>query len=182
MKLAFKFDSGKVISHEVFERAFTIGRSESCRLVIDSEGFSREHALIELVDGALYVTDLGSKNGVYINHIRLPKKMKVSYDLKLPLYMGDCFLTIDISKDLQDPDYLSLETHDKVAPDEVFHNNNSPRRITPKPAKQPAKNAEKRVVDGKGIIIAIIVLIAVFAISMNRDVIMSRKTTTEQKK
>lgn len=181
MKLAFKFDSGKVISHEVFERTFTIGRAESCRLSIDSEGFSREHALIELVDGVVYVTDLSSKNGVFINHIRLPKKMKVIYDLKLPLYIGDCFITLDISKDLRDPDHLSLETHDKVAPNEIYQNLNSPRRITPKP-KPLEKKEEKRVVDGKGILIAIVVLIAVFAISMNRDVIMSRKRPVEQEK
>lgn len=182
MKLAFKFDSGKVISHEVFERTFTIGRSDSCRLTIDSEGFSREHALIELIDGTVYITDLASKNGVYINHIRLPKKMKVSYDLKLPLYIGDAFLTLDISKDLRDPDHLSLETHDKVAPNEIYQNINVPRRITPKPKPVTTKKVEKRVVDGKGILIAVLVLVAIFAISMNRDVIMSRKQDTEKQK
>lgn len=182
MKLAFKFDSGKVISHEVFERTFTIGRSDNCRLTIDSEGFSREHALIELIDGTVYITDLASKNGVYINHIRLPKKMKVSYDLKLPLYIGDAFLTLDISKDLRDPDHLSLETHDKVSPDEIYQNINTPRRITPKPKPMTPKKEEKRVVDGKGILIAILVLVAIFAISMNRDVIMSRKQDMEKSK
>ncbi len=58
MKLAFKFDDGKIISHEVFERTFTLGRSEKCRICIPSEHFSREHCLIELVDGKVFVTDL----------------------------------------------------------------------------------------------------------------------------
>lgn len=181
MKLAFTFDGGKVISHEVFERTFKIGRSSSCRVTVESEGFSREHALIELIDGKLFITDLDSKNGVMINHVRIPKRIKVAYDTRLPLYVGDCFLSIDFSKDLKDPDHLSLETHARVNPNEVFQNINAPRRIVPK-MKPVEKKEQTRSFDGKGIFIALFVLIAIFAISMNRDLIKSRDMNAESEK
>lgn len=174
MKLVFKFDGGRVISHDVEERTFTIGRSEECRVCIDSEHFSREHCLIEFVDGTVYVTDLNSKNGIFINHIRLPKKMRVNYDLKLPLYMGECFVTIDITLDMRDPDYLSLQTHKGVANDELYRPIQPPKRapLRPKPVSQ---KVEKKSMDGKGLIIGLLILIAVTAIHFTRGSFLSRK-------
>lgn len=181
MKLDFKFDDGKVISHEVHERTFVIGRSKSCRVIFDSEGFSREHALIELIDGKIFITDLGSKNGVMINHVRIPKKMKVEYDLKLPLYMGDCFLTLDIKKELRDPDFLSLETHAKIAPGELYQSKYAPRKKVSKGNVLPVKK-EVRAFDGKGLLIAFFVIVAFFVVSMNRDLIAPRDMNAEEKK
>lgn len=142
MKLAFKFDDGRTVAHEVFERTFTLGRSEKCRLTLDSEGFSREHCLIELVDGKLYLTDLGSKNGIYINHVRIPQKLRVSYDPQLPLYIGDAFVTIDFSKDLKSPDHLSLVTQVHVAPDEIYRRAMN-RKLTKRvePIQEPPKKS-----------------------------------------
>lgn len=183
MKLAFKFDDGRVVSHEVFERTFTVGRSESCRVTLDSEHFSREHCLIELIDGKVYVTDLGSKNGVYINHIRIPAKMKVNLDLKLPLYVGECFLTIDITQDLRDPDHLSLETHVRVSPDEVYQRIEAPRRIQARPRPVSAPRAqEKKFLDGKGLMIAALILLAVTAIHFTRTQMTSAGATSEKGK
>ncbi len=120
MKLAFKFEDGKVLRHEVFERTFKIGRSDSCRVAIPSENFSREHCLVEVVEKVIYLTDLDSKNGIFINHIRIPKRLKVSYDTEYPLYMGECYLTIDIKDDLRDKDHLTLATFSRVETEERF--------------------------------------------------------------
>ena len=172
MKLAFKFDSGKVVSHEVFERTFTIGRSEKCRVALDNEGFSREHCLIEHVDGVIYVSDLGSKNGVFINHVRIPPKLRVSYDTKLPLYMGEAFVTIDASKEFKDPDHLSLQTFSKIDPAELFRPLSPPMKskkaLPPKP--QMYKSVEKKSSSsssGISLVIAL-VLIAGIVIYLNR--------------
>ncbi len=180
MKLVFKFDGGKMLAHEVFERTFTIGRSEECRVSLDSEHFSREHCLIEFVDGVVYVTDLNSKNGVYINHIRLPKKMRVSYDLKLPLYMGECFVTIDTSEDFKDPDHLSLVTHKGVNHEALYQQVYVPRRNTIRPKVLPRK-PEKRFLDGKGFLIAFLILLIVSAIHFARTSLIPRKQQASEK-
>lgn len=182
MKLAFKFDDGRVVSHEVYERAFTLGRSEKCRVCIPSDHFSREHCLIELVDGKVFVTDLESKNGIFINHIRVPKKMKVAYDLNLPLYVGECFITIDIKEDLKDPDHLSLETFSHVNPAEIYNSIQAPRRIALPKAKIQPVPVQKKIYDGKGILVIIMVIIAIVGIHRYRqEKIVKAKTEVKQK-
>lgn len=174
MKLAFKFDDGRVVSHEVFERTFSIGRSESCRVSLDSEHFSREHCLIELIDGTVYLTDLGSKNGVFINHVRIPPRLRISVDLRLPVYLGECFLSIDIKEDLRDPDHLTLETHPHVAPEELYRPVEPPKRIPTRPAPSSVKTQDKKILDGKSILIGMIILAAVTAFHFTRNSVVKR--------
>jgi pSer/pThr/pTyr-binding forkhead associated (FHA) protein len=45
----------------------TLGRSSDNDIKIEGDQVSRKHAVIELVDGALTITDLGSSNGTYVN-------------------------------------------------------------------------------------------------------------------
>jgi len=59
---------------------------------------------------------------------------------------------------------------------------NAPKRISPRPKVTPPKQEVKRAIDGKGILIAVVIAIATIAISMNRDVIMSRKAEAEEQK
>ncbi len=181
MKLAFKFDDGRIVSHEVFERTFTLGRSEKCRICIPSEHFSREHCLIELVEGKVYVTDLESKNGVFINHVRIPKKMRVVYDLKLPFYVGECFITVDIKEDMKDPDHLSLETFSRVNPAEIYNSMQAPRRIALPKAKIQPVPVQRKFYDGKGILVVIMVIIAIVGIHRYRQDQIAKVKTTEEK-
>ncbi len=44
-----------------------IGRSRTCDVVIPSAKVSRQHASLSRVDGELYIEDLGSANGVWLN-------------------------------------------------------------------------------------------------------------------
>jgi predicted component of type VI protein secretion system len=46
---------------------FTVGRSVDDDLVIDDPGLSRRHALIEIADAAVLITDCGSRNGTFVN-------------------------------------------------------------------------------------------------------------------
>ncbi len=44
-----------------------IGRSRTCDVVIPSAKVSRQHASLSRVDGDLFIEDLGSANGVWLN-------------------------------------------------------------------------------------------------------------------
>lgn len=50
---------------------FTIGRDPSCTIRLDSPYVSRQHARIELQDGAAVLVDLGSRNGSLVNGKRV---------------------------------------------------------------------------------------------------------------
>jgi pSer/pThr/pTyr-binding forkhead associated (FHA) protein len=50
---------------------FLIGRSESCQLRPKSESVSRKHCIIVLRDNRVLIQDLKSRNGTFVNEIRL---------------------------------------------------------------------------------------------------------------
>lgn len=48
-----------------------IGRGSDCDLVLDEAGLSRRHAVIETLPDGLFLRDLGSANGSYVNGTRV---------------------------------------------------------------------------------------------------------------
>jgi EAL domain-containing protein (putative c-di-GMP-specific phosphodiesterase class I) len=50
---------------------FRVGRLHGLSLYLDSDSVSKEHAEIDLRDGQLWVRDLGSKNGSFVNSERV---------------------------------------------------------------------------------------------------------------
>ena len=48
-----------------------IGRLHGLELVLDEQGVSRQHANLALHQGALWIQDLGSRNGVFVNDRRI---------------------------------------------------------------------------------------------------------------
>ena len=57
--------SGELI--RIDKDTMIIGRSRTCDVVIPSAKVSRQHASLSRVDGDLYIEDLGSANGVWLN-------------------------------------------------------------------------------------------------------------------
>ncbi len=53
--------------HVLDKESCTIGRDRENDIVLDSDSVSRRHARIEHRDGRIYVTDLDSTNGTYVN-------------------------------------------------------------------------------------------------------------------
>lgn len=52
----------------------TVGRDPDCGLSLDSQVVSRKHAVIMVKWGGFVVKDLGSKNGVFVNGLRVQEK------------------------------------------------------------------------------------------------------------
>lgn len=56
---------------EVPASGLRLGRSSSCEIAISDPALSRNHCLIEVREGQLYITDLASANGTAVNGVEL---------------------------------------------------------------------------------------------------------------
>ena len=56
---------------EVPEGGLTIGRSDDNDVVIPDDGVSRYHARLLYDNGSLWLQDAGSRNGVFVNDVRV---------------------------------------------------------------------------------------------------------------
>ena len=59
--------------HELAKRAVVIGRSRDCDVKVDDPNVSRRHAEIRQEDGAYWIVDLESTNGVEVNGQRVDR-------------------------------------------------------------------------------------------------------------
>jgi hypothetical protein len=62
---------------EVPEGQFTIGRSSDCQLSLDDPLVSRRHAVLVVRGETVEVEDLGSRNGVLVNGVRVEKPTRL---------------------------------------------------------------------------------------------------------
>lgn len=69
---------------------YVLGRGEQATLVLDSEEVSRAHARLTRTDGEYTVEDLGSRNGIMLNGLRVHAAVLRDGD---ELQLGDVTLT-----------------------------------------------------------------------------------------
>jgi hypothetical protein len=75
---------------------YVIGRADDVDLCLDDISVSRRHALVAYLDGGWVVTDLGSRNGTWLNGWRLPGPAPIGPGDRLDL--GSCrFVVVDKS-------------------------------------------------------------------------------------
>jgi pSer/pThr/pTyr-binding forkhead associated (FHA) protein len=97
MKVTFTFQDGVIQSFAIKDKSFVIGRSAKCDVCVKSSELSREHCKVDIVGQTIYLTDLGSSNGVYVDNVQLNPQVKTKYSTTQQLMMGDCYVVFDLS-------------------------------------------------------------------------------------
>jgi pSer/pThr/pTyr-binding forkhead associated (FHA) protein len=64
---------------------WTIGRSTDCECMLDDVNVSRRHALLKKEWSGFVVEDLGSKNGVLVNDVRIRKRRRLNNEDELTI-------------------------------------------------------------------------------------------------
>lgn len=88
MQFSARLLDGSYFTYATMETSVIVGRSPKCQFVIADEGISRQHVLIEYEEGDLYVTDLGSTNGVMIDGQKIEPQSRTLYFPYLNLSFG----------------------------------------------------------------------------------------------
>ncbi|NIA06261.1 MAG: FHA domain-containing protein [Actinobacteria bacterium] len=70
-----------------------VGRSDNCSLILSSQSVSRWHCILDVTSDGLYVTDLHSLNGTYVNDRRVIRLLLKSDDR---LRIGTVPFVVDI--------------------------------------------------------------------------------------
>src|SRR3954469_2923741 len=73
-------------SYQVFEGRQVLGRSPKCDFRLNHPTVSSRHAELTLCDESLVVRDLGSRNGTYVDDVRIERAtLDVGQSLRLGL-------------------------------------------------------------------------------------------------
>jgi pSer/pThr/pTyr-binding forkhead associated (FHA) protein len=144
MKLLFKLVDGTEQNFSVEEKKIVVGRSKKCNVVIPFDGFSRQHCLIEVDEGEIYITDLNSSNGVFINDTKIAAQKRVPYKTFLPLAIGGAFavqIELDVPKDRTKSlvNLLNLNTNDILTTPKKIPSVNNVIKLNPSSKKVPEK-------------------------------------------
>lgn len=106
MRLEVIVGSDDPIIFPINSNKISIGSSETCDIVLISEGVSRKHISIMTEADKFFISDLGSTNGTYMNESRLVPGRKVEFTSFFPVRLGHNVL-ISLLSD-EDEDYSSL--------------------------------------------------------------------------
>ena len=88
MKLQVTHEDGSTFEYSSNEEVVLIGRSKVCGLRIRAEGVSREHMELHQRDGEVYLKDLGSANGSYVNEEKIESHIEIPFNTLFPVVIG----------------------------------------------------------------------------------------------
>lgn len=88
MHVYLRLVNGEQIEETIDSNVCIIGRSAKCDVVVPHDGMSRQHCQIELENGEVFITDLGSTNGVLIDGEKIVPHQKTPYALYLTCSFG----------------------------------------------------------------------------------------------
>lgn len=138
MRIKVIMSNGQTTNVSVKDAVVTIGRSNKSAVIIPDEALSRTHCQVELENGAFFITDPGSSNGVFIdgNRIETNKKYPVNSFNQLHLGPLECFLEDDSSDADTNPALFN--------PSNMSDKTGVTRRIKPEQLQKEIKKAPSR--------------------------------------
>ena len=87
-------------SYEITATGLCIGREPTNEIVVTDAGVSRQHARVILHNGMIWVQDVGSRNGVFVNGNRVPDHKQVKPGDKITVGANIFALTMQERKPL----------------------------------------------------------------------------------
>lgn len=150
--------------HATPKQAITIGRSLKCDFNVPKEDLSREHCLIEVDNTEIFITDLGSKNGISINRAKISphKRYLISnkdevllsnkYLLKLATVGIEIKSKLNLVEDQARPaspktaaaETVTIELEAEKRDEKIFAKNRPPTSLPSKFFTRQYKAAEKK--------------------------------------
>jgi pSer/pThr/pTyr-binding forkhead associated (FHA) protein len=95
--VSININAEKIEDFEIDKKSFSIGRSKDADITLAIEGISRKHLQIDIEDDQIFVTDLNSSNGVFINEEKIEAGVKTLYMSFIPMTIcANTFISITL--------------------------------------------------------------------------------------
>lgn len=91
-KVIVRSESGVVEEYELTKPVTSVGRQPGNDIVLNTSAVSRYHARFDAADGRVYLVDLGTVNGTFINDKAVPAESRIALDSGDVVQMGDMAL------------------------------------------------------------------------------------------
>ena len=78
-------DPGKPKRFPLIQPSLLIGKAEECDMVLPRPGVSSRHCRVDVRNGDVFVTDLGSTNGTYVDGMRIASETPLKHGAKLKI-------------------------------------------------------------------------------------------------
>lgn len=92
-KVTVRTESGEVEEHELTRPTTSVGRQPGNDIVLNSASVSRYHAQFDVSEGRVYLVDLGTVNGTFVNDRQVEPNSRVALADGDVITIGDIMLT-----------------------------------------------------------------------------------------
>ena len=108
MKWAIRFLNGQLAGQilPLQEGRYILGRGEDCQIVVADDGISKKHAALEVDEEGIFIEDLKSSNGTFINGVKIQES-----EIQEKEKVSVCKTTFDIVNVSELPSPTAIGTH-----------------------------------------------------------------------
>ena len=90
--------------HQLDVQSFVIGRSKEADFTFSNEEVSRKHLMVFIKDNQIFLKDLGSKNGTFVNGKKIPANQEYMYVEGNPITLGKSRAIFRINAERNEPE------------------------------------------------------------------------------
>lgn len=165
MQLEIIQENGKAEIFETYERSVIVGRGRDADCHVQGKGISREHLRLEIRGSEVYVTDLGSSNGTYIQERKLEPNKTQSWPSLFPIRMG-AHITITLLPDNEILDSTLVKVYNPLIQKEAKKGPSpAPSPLPPDPHHTPRSSSYFST--SKILVVITLILVIVGALYFN---------------